>query len=77
MDKIFSVNEGKRKCTQTFRKKTSWSNHVGDLYVDVDDNIKIKNKVKMAYFYAKYERLPAVVLLLSLSGIVYNTVWFV
>jgi hypothetical protein len=45
-------------CTQTCRKKTLWSNHMEELCVDTDDNIRIK----MAYFYAKCERLPTVIL---------------
>jgi hypothetical protein len=48
-----------------FRKKSSWSNQVEELCLDVDSTIKIK----MAYFFAKHERLPAMILMLSVSGI--------
>jgi hypothetical protein len=38
---------------------------VEELCVDIDNTIKIK----MAYFHAEHERLPTVVLMLSVSGI--------
>jgi hypothetical protein len=38
---------------------------VKELYVDID-------KIKMAYFYGKQERLPTVILMLSVSGILYG-----
>lgn len=36
-----------------------------ELCMDVDNTIKIK----MVYFYGKHERLPTVILMLSVSGV--------